>query len=87
MKGRITEIEKDEARNLTDSAKIENEMKIIAKFNNFDLKESLHELDEMDMMIPSSHFSSIASKVKEQCPIIYCLTYITMPYSALYQIC
>ena len=80
-------MEKDEARNLTDSAKIENEMKIIAKFNNYDLKESLHELDEMDMMIPSSHFSSIVSKVKEQYPIIHCPTYITVPYSALYQIC
>ena len=70
MKERITELEKDKARNLTDSAKIENEMKIIAKFNNFDLKESLHEFEEMDVVIPSSHFSSIASKVKEQCPII-----------------
>lgn len=45
-------------------------MKIIAKLSNLDLKESLQELDELDIMIPSSLFSSIASKVKEQCPII-----------------
>lgn len=70
MKERITDLEKENATNVKDSEKIEKEIKILAKLSKLDLKGSLEKLDELDKMIPSTVFSSIASNVKEQCPVI-----------------
>ena len=65
MKERITDLEKENATNVKDSEKIEKEIKILAKLSKLDLKGSLEKLDELDKMIPSTVFSSIASNVKE----------------------
>ena len=70
MKEHITELEKEKAISVTDREKIENEIGIMARISKLDLKGSLEEVDELDEMIPSALFSSIVSKIKEQCPVL-----------------
>ena len=59
-----------EKSSVDDQTRLEEEIKIVAHLCKIGLKDSPKEPDELEIMIPSTIFSSIASNVKEQCPLI-----------------